>query len=94
MDFMKKIQPAVRPAGLRRVCTGGIPAQGWSVTLLGDRELQAQGCSGVVKCDAETVAFRVGMAVFCVYGQMLSIDAMEENGLIIRGRIERTELIP
>ncbi len=91
---MKKTQPAVRPGGLRRICTEGVVPQGWTVTLLGGRELQVQGCSGVVKCDAETVAFRVGMAVFCVYGQMLSIDAMEDSGLIIRGRIERMELIP
>lgn len=91
---MKKEQPATRPGGLQRLrSTRNVP-QGWTVKILGGRELQTEGCGNVVKCDAETVAFYAGEAVFCVYGQALSIDAMEGGGLIVRGCIERTEWIP
>jgi hypothetical protein len=92
--FMKKERPPVRPSGLQRICSTRTTPRGWTVTILSGWELQAEGCGGVVKCDTETVAFYVGGAVFCVYGQALSIDAMEGGGLMIRGRIERTELIP
>ncbi len=91
---MKKERPVLRPGGLQRFCSARTTPQGWTVTILGGQELQTEGCGNVVKCDAETVAFYAGSAVFCVYGQALSIDSMEGGGLIIRGCIERTEWIP
>ena len=68
--------------------------QSWRVELCGGCELQVDGCRGIVRYDPQTVCFRVAGAVFCVYGEDLMIDTMQENGLTVRGRILRTELIP
>lgn len=90
---MKKERSA-RCAPTHRICGDLAALRSWRVELLGGRELLADGCRGVVRCDPETVAFRVGGAVFCVYGQELTIDAMQDGELMIRGKILRMELIP
>ena len=97
----KKTEQQVRETSVRHVVSrAAFPMrevaalQAWRVELAGGRELQVDGCRGIVRYDPQTVCFRVAGAVFCVYGQDLMIDTMQAGSLTVRGHILRTELIP
>ena len=79
---------------IRRAAGEYAALNAYRIELLGNREMQVDGCRGILRYDPTAVCFRVGRAVFCVYGSELVIESMTEDGMTIRGRILRTELIP
>lgn len=59
--------------------------------LIGRKEIQIDGCGGIIEYDGQQVCLSAGNQQIRVWGQELEISLMTHNGIIIRGLITGVE---
>ncbi len=66
---------------------------GYRLQCFGNREIQIEGCRGILKYEQEEIRLNVGTGEISITGNDLSIPALERNFVQIRGRITQIEFI-